>query len=88
VTGSPLSIILDSDTSIEIQKLVSYFSSSTNLCDILGYQAYAKSNLITVFSNPYINFDSLTALLSIDQSVPQKIDFFVTASTLTAHDSL
>jgi hypothetical protein len=88
VSGSPHSIIMPSDNSNDIQSLASHFSSSTNLCDILGYQAYTRSNLATVFSNPSINFDTATAKLSIDKSVPQKIDLFVSASTLTAQNSL
>jgi hypothetical protein len=88
VTRSLLSIILDADSSIDIRSLASYFSSSTNLCDIMGYQVYTRNNFATVFSNPSINFDTAIAQLSIDQSVPQKIDLFVRAFTFTAQNSL
>jgi hypothetical protein len=88
VSEKSLSIILVADSSTKTQSLVSHFSSSTKLCDILGYQAYSRSDLATVFSNPSINLDVATAKLSINQSVPQKIDLFVRASSLTAQNSL
>jgi hypothetical protein len=86
VTGSPLSIILEADSSIYTESIVSYFSSSTGLCDIVGYQGFTSNSLATIFTNPDIIVS--TALLSIDQSVPQKVDLFVQASTLTAKNSL
>jgi hypothetical protein len=88
VTGSPLSIILGAVSSINTRSLISHFSSSMSLCYIVGYQAFARYNLATVFRNPSISLDTATALLSIDQSTPQKVDLFVQASTLTAQNFL
>ena len=85
---SPLSIILAADSSIDTWFLASHFSSSSSLCDIVGYQGFTSSGSVTIFSNPSISINTATALLSIDQSSPQKVELFVQASTLTAHNSL
>jgi hypothetical protein len=58
VTGSPLSIILEADSSIYTQSLISHFSSSTSLCDIVGYQGLTSSSLATIFSNPSISLST------------------------------
>lgn len=84
VTGSPMSIVLSQESSIETRLLSSHFSSTKPLCPILTYQIYSDSSLTTIFTDPSITIDTTTSQLSISQSVPQKRDIFVKASSQTA----
>ena len=88
VTGDSLSIFLLPEIQTDSRDLSTHFTSSSSLCDIIGYQVFSNSEMSSQLVSPSISLDLSTAILSIDQSASQNTDVYIKALTQTTFGSL